>query len=47
MLSKSDKKEIDRIIKKYKKVFDALAAIDEGTYKRSQVIKTRKQSAAS
>jgi len=42
MLSQADKKEIDRIIKKYKKVFDALAAIDKGTYKRSDVIKPAK-----
>jgi len=32
-------KRIERIIKKYKKVFDALEAYDLGRYKRSMVIK--------
>ena len=43
MLSQADKKEIERIIKKHKKVFDALAAIDNKAYKRSMVIKAKKE----
>lgn len=37
-------REIDRIIRKYKNIFDALEAYDKGTYKRSMVVKTRKKS---
>jgi len=41
MLSQADKKEIDKIIKRYKKIFDALAAIDNRVYKRSMIINNK------
>ena len=36
-------KKINRIIKKYKKLFDALEAYDRGKYKRSMIVDTRRK----
>jgi hypothetical protein len=37
-------KKVDRIIKKYHAIFEALEAYDVGKYKRSMIVNTRKKS---